>query len=240
LSAATAVPARLFRLGDRGRIAAGLRADLILVTGDPTTDVTATRSITGIWKGGVAFDRAAYATRARATRSVAANAPVTPGVVSTFDDGTTSSRFGMGWMISNDDMAGGKSKGGLAVVDGGAEGSAKALRIAGTIDGVIPYAWSGAMLMPASAPMQPANLSAAREIYFWAKGDGKRYRVMLFAQSRGMAPATRTFDVTGDWKEYTFPIAAFATDGKDVVMLIIAGGPAAGPFELFVDNVRLR
>lgn len=240
LASATSVPARAFRLSDRGRIAPGLRADLVLVNGDPTADIAAARSISVIWKGGVRFDRDAYAARARASRVTVSAAAIEPGVVSTFDDGTTGSRFGMGWMVSNDDIAGGKSKGEITVVDGGAEGSAKALRVAGTIDAALPYAWSGAMFTPATTPMQPANLSAAKELRFWAKGDGKSYRVMVFAQSRGMAPATRAFEVTGDWKEFTFPFTAFETDGKDVVMIIVAGGPAAGAFEFFIDNVRLQ
>ncbi|MEV4172824.1 amidohydrolase family protein [Nonomuraea sp. NPDC049709] len=53
LTAATSVTARCFGLADRGRIAAGLRADLLLVDGDPTTDITATRAIAGVWRGGV-------------------------------------------------------------------------------------------------------------------------------------------------------------------------------------------
>jgi imidazolonepropionase-like amidohydrolase len=60
LTAATAEPARVFGLPDRGRIAAGQRADLVLVSGDPLTDITATRSIGRIWRGGVACDRRAF------------------------------------------------------------------------------------------------------------------------------------------------------------------------------------
>jgi imidazolonepropionase-like amidohydrolase len=52
LRAATSVPARYFRLTDRGRIAAGLRADLLLVTGDPLTDITSTRVVRWVWHGG--------------------------------------------------------------------------------------------------------------------------------------------------------------------------------------------
>ena len=63
LAAATAVPAEAFRLRDRGRIATGLRADLVLVGGDPLTDITATRSIVAVWKAGQAFDRAGFAAR---------------------------------------------------------------------------------------------------------------------------------------------------------------------------------
>ena len=53
LRAATAAPARRFGLTDRGRITAGTRADLLLVDGDPTTDISATLSIRGIWRRGV-------------------------------------------------------------------------------------------------------------------------------------------------------------------------------------------
>ncbi len=57
LAAATSVPAQHFRLNDRGRIAPGLRADLLLVKGRPDEDIRATRNIVGVWKAGVAVDR---------------------------------------------------------------------------------------------------------------------------------------------------------------------------------------
>jgi imidazolonepropionase-like amidohydrolase len=60
LAAATSVPAATFHLNDRGRIAPGLRADLLLVKGDPTGDISATREIVGIWKAGVAVNRTAF------------------------------------------------------------------------------------------------------------------------------------------------------------------------------------
>ena len=48
LHAATGAAADRFRLGDRGRVAPGLRADLLLVQGDPTADITATRAIRAV------------------------------------------------------------------------------------------------------------------------------------------------------------------------------------------------
>jgi imidazolonepropionase-like amidohydrolase len=57
LAAATSVPAKAFRLEDRGRIAPGLKADLVLVQGDPTIDITATRSLLRIWKAGREVER---------------------------------------------------------------------------------------------------------------------------------------------------------------------------------------
>ena len=57
LASATSVPARCFGLTDRGRVAAGLRADLLMVRGDPTSDITSTRDIAMVWKAGIALDR---------------------------------------------------------------------------------------------------------------------------------------------------------------------------------------
>lgn len=60
LAAATAAPARRFGLHDRGRIAPGTRADLLLVAGDPLRDIRATRAILRIWKNGAPVERRRY------------------------------------------------------------------------------------------------------------------------------------------------------------------------------------
>ncbi|GAA4088587.1 amidohydrolase family protein [Nonomuraea soli] len=57
LAAATRRSAGRFGLHDRGRIAPGARADLLLVDGDPTADITACRSIAGIWRRGRKLDQ---------------------------------------------------------------------------------------------------------------------------------------------------------------------------------------
>jgi imidazolonepropionase-like amidohydrolase len=57
LGAATKKSADAFRLADRGRIVPGLRADMLLVRGDPTSDLLAIRDIVRIWKAGVEVDR---------------------------------------------------------------------------------------------------------------------------------------------------------------------------------------
>ena len=53
LRAATSRAADRFGLADRGRVAPGLRADLLLVAGDPTAEITATRAVRGTWIAGV-------------------------------------------------------------------------------------------------------------------------------------------------------------------------------------------
>jgi hypothetical protein len=57
LAAATSVPARTFHLTDRGLIRPGMRADMVLVEGDPTQDILATRNIVAVWKKGVKVQR---------------------------------------------------------------------------------------------------------------------------------------------------------------------------------------
>lgn len=53
LISATSLPADTFGLTDRGRIAEGLRGDVVLVEGDPTTEIQDLHGIVGVWKWGV-------------------------------------------------------------------------------------------------------------------------------------------------------------------------------------------
>lgn len=53
LRSATSIAARRFRLNDRGRIQPGLRADLVLVEGNPIDDIGDTLNLRGVWKQGV-------------------------------------------------------------------------------------------------------------------------------------------------------------------------------------------
>jgi imidazolonepropionase-like amidohydrolase len=51
------MPDDIFKLGDRGRIAPGYRADLVLVNGNPTVNIGNTLAIDRIWKNGYLIDR---------------------------------------------------------------------------------------------------------------------------------------------------------------------------------------
>jgi imidazolonepropionase-like amidohydrolase len=57
LASATSVTATKFRLSDRGWVQPGMRADLLLVDGDPTKNILDTRNIVAVWKRGVKVQR---------------------------------------------------------------------------------------------------------------------------------------------------------------------------------------
>jgi imidazolonepropionase-like amidohydrolase len=57
LSAATALPAQVFGLTDRGQLRAGLQADMMLIDGDPLTDITDTLAIDTVWRRGQPLTR---------------------------------------------------------------------------------------------------------------------------------------------------------------------------------------
>ena len=247
LTAATAAPARCFDLADRGRIAPGLRADLVLVNGDPTQDIGATRDIVGVWKRGVAVDRAGYraamATERDSSQRATARATraLVSGPISDFDGGELSSAFGAGWVVSTDRIAGGTSDATIEPATGGANGTSGAMRVQGTIAAGLPYAWAGAMFSPAATPMTPADLSSKQAIAFWVKGDGKQYRLMVFTAHTGRMPLILTFEAGPEWTEVVLPFSAFGdVDGRDLTAFLFAGGPAPGQFSFLIDGVRLR
>ena len=248
LIAATSAPASMFHLDDRGLIVPGKRADLVLVKGDPTQDITATRDIVSVWKLGVEDDRAGYRAaieKAKEASARALQAPAPPGLeaglISDFDSGKPETRFGAGWTISTDSIMGGKSSSEMKVVDGGANGDPHALDVSGEIDGALAFAWAGVMFSPGAQPFAPLNLSSKKSIMFWAKGDGKTYRVLIFTESGGRFPTQRTFATGSEWKQINLPFSSFeGTDGHDISAILFVGGPSGGKFDFQIDEVKLE
>jgi imidazolonepropionase-like amidohydrolase len=238
LTAATSLPAKHFKLNDRGRIAAGLRADLLLVDGDPTTDILATRNIAGVWKNGAMLDRKPESKHVEAAPVAAVVPNIGDGMISNFDSGQTKPAFGIGWDVSTDSIAGGKSEAAINVVDGGANGTPKSLHIHADTKAGFMFPWAGAMLMLGSTPMQPVDLSSKSGLSFFAKGDTD-IRVMLFAASTGRIPRQTTVHAGADWTAITLPWLAFNTDGKDAQMLVFCG-PDKGAVDFAIDELRLK
>ncbi len=248
LTSATSLPAARFSMPDRGRVAEGERADLLLVQGDPTKDILATRDIVAVWVGGVQVDRAAWKTSIDNALDAEAKARSAPppkgaesGLISDFEDGKPDTKFGAAWTPSTDAIAGGKSTAQLLIADDGADGSAHSLNVSREIVKAFAYPWAGAMFMPGSAPMEPTNLSHFSKITFWAKGDGKPARLMVMAKSLGYMPATQNFTPSTEWQQFTFALNSFnGIAGSDVMAFIFSGSAEPGPFRFQIDDVRLQ
>lgn len=239
LAAATSAPARRFGLADRGRIAVGQRADLLLVGGDPTRDITATRAIDTVWKNGYEIDR----TLADSARPMAAGAAAPAGtLVSDFDGDTIDARIGHGWQSTTDQMMGGASTETHVLVAGGAAGSRGALEVSGEIRSGSPFPWSGVMFFPSAEPMRPVDFSSRTELVFWARGDGRQYQAMVFSgpSTQGM-PSMQAFTTGPEWRQVRLPLAGFA--GADTALLrgvAFTAGQPAGAFRFRLDHVELR
>ncbi len=248
LSAATAAPAKAFRLTDRGRIAKGLKADLLLVDGDPTSMIAAVHNIAEIWKDGAAVGPLRAARRTAVTSQSAAVAP--PPVILPADgrialvsaaDGKAviKSPFGAGWSESTDSIAGGAST--LAIANGGAAPNGQpALVLTGEIKPGFIAPWAGIAFYPADQQFRPANLGKAKALRFWARGEGKSFAVMGFSPVGGQRPSTMPIVVGKDWAEVTLRFSQLANfDPTNAQMLLIGAAQQNGPFRLELADIRL-
>jgi imidazolonepropionase-like amidohydrolase len=237
LRAATSAPAAAFGLDDRGRIAPGMRADLLLVEGDPTEDIRATRRIAGVWKAGARLERDAILTERLAASGADAEA-IAAGVISDFEDGKPSSRFGSGWLAASDSIMGGQSTASIEVIDGGAGGTELALRISGEVaEG--PFAFAGANFLAGLDFSSPTDLSAHEGFSFQARGDVGAYTVIVFTPANFRNPPAVAFEVGEAWEEHAFAFSDFADVAPDQVTAIFIGATSPGEFSLEIDEVEL-
>jgi imidazolonepropionase-like amidohydrolase len=238
LAAATSTPAKIFRLDDRGRVATGLRADLVLVNGDPTANILATRDIAAIWRNGARLAREPEPPSAQSeVESIAAD-KLASGLLSNFDSGAATMEIGGAWFVSTDELAGGKSTAAMNVADGGAAGTAKALHVAAEIKEGFAFPWAGVMAFFGSTPMKAVDLSSKKGLTFFAKGNTD-IRMMLFAKKLGRIPAQTSVHAGSDWTEITVLWSSFGLDGSDLQGLVFsASGP--GKSEFSIDELRLK
>ncbi len=231
LRAATAAPADAFDLDDRGRIAAGLKADLLLVRGDATADVLATRDIEAIWKDGTPVER-------RLAEEPTGRRQIDPTLLSDFEGLDGNALPGSAWARSTDAQAGGKSTVETTITSRGEAGSA--LRIEGEIKEGFPFPWSGIMVLLGSQFNDPVDAGGIRALAFDARGDCETCQAMAFAESLGMRPAATSFQAGEEWSQVEIPLSSFGGLDPSGASAFFIGGPTdLGAFWLEIDNVEL-
>jgi imidazolonepropionase-like amidohydrolase len=238
LTAATSTPAKIFKLDDRGRVAKGLRADLVLVNGDPTANIMATRDVAGIWRNGVRLAREPEAPTTQSEIETLPAEKLASGLISNFDSGVARSEFGGDWIVSTDEFAGGKSTAAINVADGGAAGTPKALHVVAEIKDGFAFPWAGVMAFFGSAPMKPVDLSSKKGLTFFAKGD-TNIVVMVFSKKLGRIPAQTSVHAGSDWTELTVLWPALGVDGSDL-QGVVFGASGHGKSEFWIDELRLK
>ena len=239
LAAATSLPAKHFHLDDRGRIAPGLRADLLLVNGDPTADITASRDIAAVYMNGYKVSRQVPADEVARVGS-APKAPDDP-LISDFDGGKIASRYGHGWEVTTDKLRGGASTADLQWTAGGALGTPGALEVSGEIKTGFAFPWAGAMFFPTDQAFGALDYSAKHELDFFTRGDGRHYSVMLFSGPQDALPAIQEFTTGPEWTEVRIPLSAFPGGTPALLRgLAFTAGPAPGKFRFEIDQVSIR
>ncbi|QNA87885.1 amidohydrolase family protein [Massilia sp. Dwa41.01b] len=245
LAAATSVPAKVFKLGGRGRIDKGYKADLLLVEGNPAADILATRRIVEVWKDGESANALRAGQRqqvAQAAREAARGRAASPlpadGRISRFSEKGLASPFGMGWGPSTDGFAGGKStvalKTGAVLADGEVP-----LAIEAKVAPGLPFARAGVAFMPGARPMEPVNLSAANSVRFKVRGDGKTYQIMAMTDGVRI-PAAKSFVAGPEWTEVSVPFSELkGFDPSAMTMLGFNAGPQPGDYRFEIADVRL-
>ena len=236
LAAATATPAAIFGLADRGRIEAGRIADLVLVDGDLESDISGSTRLVAVWKDGYPVARGIDE-----ETSAAPAAPETT-LIADFEAGVDAS-FGAGWQVTTDRIRGGASTAELSASQG-------ALRVAGEVvagDSAFTFPWAGAIYFPGPVPMQPVDFSGRDVLRFRTRGDGRGYVVMLFSGgASATVPPMVPFAAPADWTDVEIPLARFPTatpgliEGLAFVATAPPGGDFAGAFAFELDDVEIR
>ncbi|HOZ06354.1 MAG TPA: CIA30 family protein [Arenimonas sp.] len=236
LNSATALPAKIFGLNDRGRIAVGMRADLILVNGDPTKNIAETRDIEFIWKNGYRLER-----NKTGTPAAEAAAFPTDALVSDFEQEAIASRYGKGWALTTDKQMGGESEASIKLIEGGANQSKGAMEISGQIRTGFAYPWAGAFFAPGAKAMQAVNYSKAKELVFWVKGDGRKYSVMTFSTTQGGIPPSQNFTTGPEWQQVRLPLSGFTgLELSQVTGFSFNASAPEGNFRFVIDDVEIK
>ncbi|TQV74746.1 amidohydrolase family protein [Aliikangiella marina] len=234
LHAATGAVSRVFPVGSRGTLQPGALASMVLIGGDPLSNIADSLNIEAIWKNGVYHQRKVYDLDQRF------EPPLAAGEISRFEESDELTSVGAGISESTDQLAGGKSAvtKQLAMRDG----QNRYLKVTGQVNKGFSYPWSGITFVPGKSFSEGANLSELAYLVFDAKGEAhaQPLSVLLF-QTGSFTPAVHQLKISREWKTYKIPLAEFEEiDIRQVVNISIVATTPFGDFEFGLDNLKFE
>jgi ABC-2 type transport system permease protein len=223
------------RLGGAASVVAILVGIALLISGSLGGNAPATPP------AGAGTSDATAATAAKETGPAGVTPPADPSIA-TFDAGSATANYGIGWVDTSDKHVGGASSATIRVVDGGAAGTRGALAIEGTIRPGFQWPFAGAMFFPNGPPMEGmADYSARKTLSFQARGAGGKFLVTFFSTADpGSIPSSIPFEVGPEWRQVRVTLADAMPDPARVRGIMIGSGGPEGDFALQVDDVRIE
>lgn len=231
LAAATALPASRFAIGTRGTLAVGARADLIIVAGDPFTDITDTRRITHVFKNGYEVSRNAGSDE---------NNPAMPaGPLSVFDRAIDAPP-GYTWAATDDSNFGGQSTATIEHLAPDTETPDGAMRVRASIRKGFAFPWGGAYFGPRDDAL-PRDASDIKALTLRLRGTPGTYRVLFFNANSMGPPPTWQVSADNNWRELRVDLDSVTNlNRSNLSGLAIVGGPAPGEVTFDVADVRFE
>ena len=228
LTAATYLPYSTFKLGERGHLRSGARADFIVLNKDPRTNIKHTQHIRWIVKNG--FQVAAYFD----TQTTTGETPET-GMVSQFNT-DLKSQLGGRFVVSTDQMMQGNSTATINHIAQGCHGNG-ALKVSGTVGKQFAYPWSGVFLMFTESMDAGYNLSNFKRIVFDVTGTENVFRLMVLTSQTGR-PSEVNFTVTDQCRQVSVNLSDIGgVDWTNVTGIGWVAGAATPNFNFELDNI---
>ncbi|XBQ17050.1 MAG: amidohydrolase family protein [Oceanicaulis sp.] len=223
LRAATEGPARAFGLENRGVIAPGARADLVLLEANPREGVNATLSIANIVRNGVLAGETAQPGAGGAGVGLDTND------IAVFDAATN----GFAWTATTDAMAGGSSTAALS-----AEGGVLRTEIA--VRPGFAFPWAGPGYFPASQSASALDLSG-RTLVLRLRAAPGEYRVMVFNPELAGVPPMVSITLDEDWTTVRLELDDIGGfESSAFAGFAVVGGPALGEGWIEIGEARFE
>ena len=212
-------------------------SNIVIVKGDPTTNIEHTLNIQHIYKNGYQVERSLP----KATSS-ADSQKLHTHVLADFEKPQQLTDIdSFMWAPSDDQMANGKSVAILEPTESGANGSRGALQVNASVKPGFPFPWAGAAIGDFEPPIDGFDVSQYSHIVFDVKGTPGKYRVMAFSADVAGIPPSQNFTISEQWQPVTLPLDKFAGfNPKQFSGFAIVAGPGFGEFQFTLDNVRFE